>query len=115
MTLQRQGRYDEAEPVQERAAKALERVLGREHPHTLTSTSNLASLYVEQGRHSDAEPLLGASWRRGRDCWALSIQTRWRSFIALHTCASCNGIGAALPSLAPCHRNDRPAVAARLS
>ena len=55
---------------------------------------------------------MGASWRRGRDCWALSIQTRWRSFTALRTCASCNGIGAALPSLAPCHRNDRPAVAA---
>ena len=36
---------------------ASRRVLGDEHPDTLTSISNLAGLYQSQGRYEEAEPL----------------------------------------------------------
>jgi len=52
-----QGRYAEAEPLYQRALAARERVLGAEHPSTLTSVNNLAVLYESQGRHAEAEPL----------------------------------------------------------
>ena len=41
----------------QRALGARERVLGGEHPDTLTSVNNLASLYARQGRYAEAEPL----------------------------------------------------------
>ena len=34
------------------------RVLGPEHPHTLTSMNNLATIYQHQGRWTEAEKLL---------------------------------------------------------
>ncbi len=40
-----------------RALEAYERVLGKEHPHTLLSVNNLAGLYQAQGRYAQAEPL----------------------------------------------------------
>jgi tetratricopeptide (TPR) repeat protein len=51
------GRYGEAEPLLVRALEARERVLGAEHPDTLTSVNNLAVLYESQGRLGEAEPL----------------------------------------------------------
>ena len=33
------------------------RVLGEEHPNTLTSASNLALTYSQQGKHAEAETL----------------------------------------------------------
>ena len=47
----------EAEPLFKRALEAKERVLGKDHPATLISVSNLATLYDDQGRYSEAEPL----------------------------------------------------------
>ncbi len=47
-----------AEPLYLHALEARERVLGRNHPDTLTSVNNLAILYHKQGRYSEAEPLL---------------------------------------------------------
>jgi tetratricopeptide (TPR) repeat protein len=42
-----------------RQALALgEKVLDQEHPGTLTSMSNLASLLMNQGKYDDAEPIL---------------------------------------------------------
>jgi tetratricopeptide (TPR) repeat protein len=40
-----------------RALEARERVLGAEHPDTLTSVNNLAALYYGQGDYGAAEPL----------------------------------------------------------
>jgi hypothetical protein len=37
--------------------EARKRVLGEEHPHTLTSMANLASTYRKQGRLEEAEEL----------------------------------------------------------
>jgi tetratricopeptide (TPR) repeat protein len=35
-----------------------ERILGEEHPDTATSLNNLATLYQDQGKYAEAEPLL---------------------------------------------------------
>jgi tetratricopeptide (TPR) repeat protein len=61
------GRFGEAEPLLVRALETRERVLGTEHPETLTSVNNLASLYDKQGRFGEAEPLnlrALAGWER---------------------------------------------------
>ena len=39
----------EAEPLFQRALDARERALGKEHPDTLASVSNLAELYIRPG------------------------------------------------------------------
>jgi hypothetical protein len=39
-----QGKYDEAEAMQQRALEGREKALGREHPHTLTSVSQLGTV-----------------------------------------------------------------------
>ena len=52
-----QGKHKKARAVAERVLAVAERVLGHEHPDTLTSASNLAFLYQAQGRYSEAEPL----------------------------------------------------------
>jgi tetratricopeptide (TPR) repeat protein len=52
-----EGRLAEAEPLYKRALEGLERVLGKEHPDTLTSVNNLALLYQAEGRLAEAQPL----------------------------------------------------------
>ncbi|KAM6516645.1 hypothetical protein FALCPG4_014823 [Fusarium falciforme] len=49
------GRYEEAEQMHRRALDGCEKVLGREHPDTLTSVSNLASVLQSQGKYAEAE------------------------------------------------------------
>jgi hypothetical protein len=51
------GRYKEAEELQVQVMQMTKRVLGDEHPHTLTSMGNLASTYSDQGRWKEAEEL----------------------------------------------------------
>jgi tetratricopeptide (TPR) repeat protein len=48
------GKYDEAEPLYLEALNTRRRVLGDEHPSTLTSINNLANLYYQQGRYDEA-------------------------------------------------------------
>ena len=55
--LNGQGKYQEAAAIAEKALAVAERVLGKEHPDTLTSVNNLAALYQAQGRYGEAEPL----------------------------------------------------------
>jgi tetratricopeptide (TPR) repeat protein len=55
--FQSTGRYAEAEPLYRRALQARERVLGEEHPSTLSSVNNLAYLFQSTGRYAEAEPL----------------------------------------------------------
>ena len=52
-----QGKYKEAVAIAEKALALAERVLGPEHPETLSSLNNLAAMYQDQGRHGEAEPL----------------------------------------------------------
>ena len=51
------GRWDEAEKPFMQVMEASVRVLGQEHPDTLTSMDNLASTYRNQGRWKEAEEL----------------------------------------------------------
>jgi tetratricopeptide (TPR) repeat protein len=53
-----QGRYPEAEPLNQRALAIQEKALGPEHPNTVTNLNNLAELYRAQGRNEEAERLL---------------------------------------------------------
>jgi tetratricopeptide (TPR) repeat protein len=57
MTLQDDGRYEEAEELEVQVMQTTKRVLGDEHPDTLTSMANLASTYRKQGRWTEAEEL----------------------------------------------------------
>jgi tetratricopeptide (TPR) repeat protein len=51
------GRYEEAEDLQVQVMQTMKRVLGNEHPSTLTSINNLALTYKGQGRWTEAEEL----------------------------------------------------------
>ncbi len=44
----------------------IRRVLGNEHPNTLTTMANLAALYRLQGKYAQAEPLLTSALAIGR-------------------------------------------------
>ncbi|KAK7178701.1 Kinesin light chain 5 [Paraphaeosphaeria sporulosa] len=57
MTLSSDGRYEEAEELFVQVTETRTRVLGEEHPSTLTSMANLASTYRNQGRWKEAEEL----------------------------------------------------------
>jgi hypothetical protein len=52
-----QGRWKEAEELFGQVMETRKRVLGVEHPSTLTSMANLASTYMNQGRWKEAEQL----------------------------------------------------------
>jgi tetratricopeptide (TPR) repeat protein len=54
-SILREGRYEEAEPLYERALEIFEKVLGPEHPYTTIGLNNLALLYHEQGGYEEAE------------------------------------------------------------
>ncbi len=53
-----QGRTAEAEGLLREVLGETERLLGREHSHTLAAMKDLAQVYREQGRYEEAEALL---------------------------------------------------------
>jgi tetratricopeptide (TPR) repeat protein len=55
--LDGRARYEEAEPLHQRALAIWEKALGPDHPDTAASLNNLAALYHNQGRYGEAEPL----------------------------------------------------------
>ncbi|KAF1948247.1 kinesin light chain [Byssothecium circinans] len=57
MVLFSDGRYNESEELFVQVMETRKRVLGEEHPDTLTSMANLASTYRNQGRWKEAEEL----------------------------------------------------------
>jgi Tetratricopeptide repeat len=56
-TYRNQGRWQKAEELDVQVMETSSRVLGAEHPSTLTSMANLASTYRNQGRWQEAEEL----------------------------------------------------------
>ena len=56
-TYWNQGRWKEAEELEVQVMETRKRLLGAEHPSTLTSMSNLALTYWNQGRWNEAEEL----------------------------------------------------------
>ena len=57
-TYRNQGRWKEAEELQAKEMETRKRVLGEEHPDTLTSMDNLALTWKEQGRGAEAIKLM---------------------------------------------------------
>ncbi|KAI9684109.1 MAG: hypothetical protein M1829_003379 [Trizodia sp. TS-e1964] len=51
------GRFNEAEDINRRLIELREKVLGPEHPDTLTSMSNLAGVINHQGKYEEAEAM----------------------------------------------------------
>ncbi|KZP17608.1 TPR-like protein, partial [Athelia psychrophila] len=54
---ERQGKYDDAEALYQRALVGREQLLGADHPATLDTVNGLAILYWRQGGYGKAEPL----------------------------------------------------------
>jgi hypothetical protein len=59
LTYEDQGRWKEAEELQVQVMQIMKRVLGDEHPSTLTSMGNLAHTLESQSRHKEALALIG--------------------------------------------------------
>ncbi|KAL5326329.1 hypothetical protein ACEPPN_007467 [Leptodophora sp. 'Broadleaf-Isolate-01'] len=57
VALGRQGKHDEAEAIHQQELGLIERVLGPEHPETLTSVGNLAVVLDRQGKYDAAEKM----------------------------------------------------------
>jgi tetratricopeptide (TPR) repeat protein len=55
--LRSRGRYSEAEALFRRALTSTEKLLGPEHPDSLTIVQNISSIYWRQGRYDQAEAL----------------------------------------------------------
>ncbi|KAK4108618.1 hypothetical protein N656DRAFT_684421, partial [Canariomyces notabilis] len=53
--LHQLGKYEDAERMHRQALGLKEEVLGKEHPYTLTSMNNLASVLGRQGKYEEAE------------------------------------------------------------
>ena len=53
-SLSGQGKHAEAEEMEREVLAVRKRVLGAEHPDTLTTASNLASSLSRQGKHAEA-------------------------------------------------------------
>ena len=51
------GRYNEAEPLLLEASKVQQRTLGHDHPHTVASLSNLATVYDAMGEPERAKAM----------------------------------------------------------
>jgi hypothetical protein len=57
-TYRNQGRWKEAEDLQVQVMETIKRVLGPEHPSTLTSMNNLAFTWKGHGRDREALKLM---------------------------------------------------------
>ncbi|OCL04340.1 hypothetical protein AOQ84DRAFT_277133, partial [Glonium stellatum] len=57
LVLESQGKYEAAEEMHRRALNGYKKVLGKEHPGTLTSVNNLASVLGSQGKYEAAEEM----------------------------------------------------------
>jgi tetratricopeptide (TPR) repeat protein len=55
--LRSQGKYEEAEPLYQRALAGCEEALGPAHPSTLSSVNNLAGLLQDRSKHEEAAAL----------------------------------------------------------
>jgi Tetratricopeptide repeat len=55
--LRYQGKHEQAEEIHRQTLKLRERVLGKEHPDTLTSMNNLALMLNDQSKDEQAEEM----------------------------------------------------------
>ena len=73
------GRWKEAEELEVQVMETRKRVLGAEHPDTLTSMANLAFTWKRQGRGAEAHNLI-------EEC--VQLQTRILGFDYFYTLSS---------------------------
>jgi hypothetical protein len=59
-TYRNQGRWTQAKELEVQVMETRKRVLGAEHPSTLTSINNLAHTYMKQERKDDALALISS-------------------------------------------------------
>ena len=96
--LSRQGKYEEAERMHRQALALRERVLGKEHPDTLTSMNNLASVLSRQGKYEteysemagkyqNRWPCISQSNKRNC-CPAITINPPQSKYVHCHTWTS---------------------------
>ena len=84
-----QGKYTEAEPLDQRALAIYEKALGPEHPHTATALSNLgAALLHPRQVHRSRGHSTSDRWRSGRKPWAPSIPTPPRCLRTTPACSA---------------------------
>ena len=57
IVLFRQGKYEEAEAMHQRALQVEGKVLAPEHPDTLMSINNLGNVLHSQGKYEKAEAM----------------------------------------------------------
>jgi Flp pilus assembly protein TadD len=57
LALYAQGKYSEAETMYRETLAVLQRVLGSEHPDTLSTANNLAIALKSQGKYGEAETM----------------------------------------------------------
>ena len=55
--LRNAGKYADAQPLAKESLELRRKVLGEEHPDTISSTNNLAGCINHQGRYAEAEPM----------------------------------------------------------
>jgi len=66
----RQGRYNEAEPLLDKALETSRRIKGDHHDEMLYySMNDLSQQYVQEGRHNEAEPVLVRALEISRRIW----------------------------------------------
>ena len=81
--LHAQGKYAEAQPLNEKALEIRRRLLTDDHPDTATSYNNLANSLQAQGKYATAQPLLEK---------ALEIRRRLLTDDHPDTAMSCNNL-----------------------
>ncbi len=69
------GRPGRAIPLYEQTLADRERVLGADHPDTLTSRNNLAAAYESAGDWTRRSPCTSRPWPTGSGCWAPTTPT----------------------------------------
>ena len=69
MELHRQGKYERAVVVAQKALEVAESNVGPDHPNVATSLNNLAGLYDDQGEYAKAEPL----YKRSLAIWEKAL------------------------------------------
>jgi len=73
--LHAQGQYGEAEDVERQILQSAERVLGSDHPNTLSSMNNLAQMLQAEGDLAGTERLY-RRWKAASACLGLTTPTR---------------------------------------
>jgi tetratricopeptide (TPR) repeat protein len=74
MVLEDQGKYEQAEEMNQQALSLRETVLGKEHPDTLASMNKLATVLSDQGKYEQAEEIHRQALRLREVCFVPGLE-----------------------------------------